>query len=211
MSAVATWICPSCGGTAKHYNTATGHFVCSSCGTEIISPEEERKKIHYLNTVQKAKDNLRVGNWDTSKQLVYPLLNDYPCDKTLYLILMAAITKGYEDYLFDSTLAQKQEAANVWNKLSRLDSINATMIDYARKKDLIAQSRWEALKKKVLLLIAGVVFAILLAVAISSALSTLVMLAIMVVLGRTIYQLNPISTFKAKYEYDKRTHENPFE
>ena len=33
---------------------------------------------------RRAKDNLRVGNWDISKQLVYPLLNDYPCGKTLY-------------------------------------------------------------------------------------------------------------------------------
>lgn len=131
------WRCPQCGCNSYHYSHTRGNKVCDQCGHVIMSTQQMEENIAYDRNIALAKEHLRVGNWDDCIRLVKPLCAKRPADKQLYLILLASITKGYEDFLFCDTNRRK-EACEYWRKLINLRCVNGAMKEYAlrrRKKE----------------------------------------------------------------------------
>ena len=206
------WRCSVCGCSTNHYSSERRRLVCDSCGNEIVSAEDERRQLHYLQTVDKAKDNLRVGNWDTAKNLIYPLLNDYTCDKALYLILLAAVTKGYSDYMLgDANKSRRAEAATLWDKLSRLNGVNSAMVEYANSRATVIASIWEKAKNRILLAVFLVILGIVIASAFYIALPTIIMLAFAILLVKKAIDLEVGDVFTEMRKRKKNHSGNPFE
>ena len=206
------WRCSACGCSTYHYSSEIRRFICDSCGHEILSDEDERRQFHYLQTVDKAKDNLRVGNWDTAKNLIYPLLNDHTCDKALYLILLASVTKGYSDYLLgDANKARREEAATLWDKLRRLNGVNSAMIEYANRRGTVIASTWEKAKNRILLAGFLVILGIVIASAFYVALPTIILLAFAVLLVKKAIDLDAGNVFTEMRKRKKNIGGNPFE
>ncbi len=206
------WRCSACGCTTYHYSSERRRLVCDSCGHEIISAEDEHRQLHYLQTVDKAKDNLRVGNWDTAKNLIYPLLNDHTCDKALYLILLASVTKGYNDYLLgDANRARRDEAASLWDKLSRLNGVNSAMIEYSSRRAAVIASTWNKANNRILLAVFLVILGIVIASAFYVALPTIILLGFAILLVKKAIDLEAGAVFTEMRRMKNNTNGNPFE
>lgn len=155
------WRCPVCGGTFKHIDLNSGLYKCDSCGTEVTSAEDEKKRLYYAQTMKLAKDNMKVGNWDKAKQLAYGLMKDYPSDAALYLIAMAAVTKGYTDVLVNnSTTAQRNEAAWCWDKLEALNAVNSVMVEYRERRREALKIENKRVKRLITCLVIAAIFAV---------------------------------------------------
>jgi len=128
-----SWMCPQCGGTTNHFSRARSALVCDTCGQVVQTEAERREDINYERTLSLARQHLQVGNWDEAKRLIKPFCSTRPTDKQLYLMLLMATTKGYSDLLVNND-AQRKEAAEYWDKLSRLGCINNTMKNYMRRR-----------------------------------------------------------------------------
>ena len=129
----ATWICTVCGCNENRIHKTKGCLVCSSCGTEVRTEAERQEELNYQRNMVLAKNHLRVGNWDEAKRIVKPYANSRPSDKQVYLYLLVATTKCFEDYLIDNSAAN-QEAEMYWDKLRRLGCVNSAMINYAERR-----------------------------------------------------------------------------
>lgn len=126
------WACPICGCSSKHYSPQYIRDVCDQCGRPVQDAAADQRRQSLDRTIAHAKDHLRVGNWDTCISLVEPLCSQAPADDRLYLILLAATTKGYTDYLLaDSQSAAKSKAFTYWEKLYSLRVVNGVMQRYA--------------------------------------------------------------------------------
>lgn len=205
---MAAWVCQVCGGTFKHVDE-NGRYKCDSCGTEVVTPEDEQKCLHYAQTVKLAKDNLMVGNWDTAKQLVYRLMKDYPSDSTLYLIAMAAVTKGYTDVLVNnSTEAQRKEAAWCWDKLEALNAVNSVMVEYRQRKRETEKIEIKRLKRLSVWLVIAAVFAALIFP------EAIVLFIVGILIHNSINKgtdkVLTVARVKGKCGLNNQSHSNPF-
>jgi len=130
-------ICPRCGGSDYHFDRNAGVFICRSCGSRFLSAAEREADDEFERNKALARAHLEVGNWYDAKKLILPYCSSRPADKELYLMLLLAVTKGYDDLLINDHPAVR-EAAEYWDKLSRLHSVNAVMRAYAlKRKDYI--------------------------------------------------------------------------
>lgn len=125
------WTCPYCGCGTNHYSAQRLAFVCDACGMPLRDERADQDRMAYDRTLALARENLTVGNWETSISLISPLCSQRPSDPQLYLILLAATTKNYTDFLIGNTAAQKQ-AAIYWDKLAALHCVNNAMARYAQ-------------------------------------------------------------------------------
>ena len=127
------WTCPYCGCGTNHYSAQRLAFVCDACGMPLRDERADQDRMAYDRTLALARENLTVGNWETSISLISPLCSQRPSDPQLYLILLAATTKNYTDFLIGNTAAQKQ-AAIYWDKLAALHCVNNAMVQYAQQR-----------------------------------------------------------------------------
>ena len=126
------WKCRMCGSRAYQFNPRSMRLACSECRSPISTAEEMKAKVQLEKTLAFAKQHLHVGNYSECRNLVLPLLDQYPADKRVYLMLLACSTKGYTDlHITDDEI--RCEAAEYWDKLERLRCVNNAMIDYARR------------------------------------------------------------------------------
>lgn len=131
-------MCPQCGCKEYHYSPSRGAMVCNQCGNSLQSDIQMEEDMNYDQAVRLATAHLRVENWEQTKQLIRPLCTNRPTDKKLYLILLAATTNNYENFLFDDD-ARRKEAYGYWEKLSRLHCVNRTMREYACRRAEVAE------------------------------------------------------------------------
>lgn len=127
------WTCPQCGGNSYHFSSSRGCMVCDTCGTEMWSEAERNEDLNYQKNMALARQHLKVGNWNEAKRLVLPYANSRPTDKQVYLILLAAVTKCYDDFLIEDPNA-RTEAAQYWEKLERLGCVNSAMVRYSQRR-----------------------------------------------------------------------------
>ena len=139
------WHCPICGCTGRHYNESRMTIVCDQCGHSSDDETSAEERRSFDRAVAFAKEHLRVGNWTECKNLIQPFCYQNPNNAKLYLILLAAETKGYTDYIMEDNDSRRR-ARDYWDKLERLRSVNTVMRDYAieanaRKKARIRGKR----------------------------------------------------------------------
>ena len=153
----ATWICSKCGGNSNHFSTSKSALVCDSCGTEIRTDTERQEELNYQRNMALAKNHLKVGNWEDAKRIVKPYENSRPADKRVYLYLLVATTKCFEDFLLDNP-STSQEVDVYWDKLRRLGCINSAMVNYFdRRAAKLREIKEEYTIKKVLLIVISIV------------------------------------------------------
>lgn len=129
---VEHWTCPVCGCSSKHYSSRYMRDACDQCGHPVRDPAADLQRQSIDRTIALAKDHLRVGNWESCIYLIEPLCTKAPADDRLYLILLAAATKGYTDYLLtDAQSAMRSKAFAYWEKLYSLHVVNGVMQRYA--------------------------------------------------------------------------------
>jgi len=128
-----TWVCSVCGCNSNHVSRTKGCLVCDSCGTEVRSEAEKQEELNYQRNMVLAKNHLKVGNWEEAKRIVKPYANSRPSDKQVYLYLLVATTKCFEDFLLDNPAAN-EEAEIYWDKLRRLGCVNSAMIKYSQRR-----------------------------------------------------------------------------
>lgn len=124
------WVCPRCGCNSNHFSSSKCSLVCDSCGTEVKTEVERQEELNFQRNMALAKNHLKVGNWDEAKQIVKQYERSRPADKQVYLYLLVATTKCFEDYLIEDSVAC-QEAEVYWDKLTRLGCVNSAMRNYA--------------------------------------------------------------------------------
>lgn len=128
-----TWICPQCGGNSYHFSSSRCCLICDTCGTKVQSEAERSAELNFQKNIALARQHLRVGNWDEAKKLAKEYENSRPTEKQIYLILLAAVTKCYEDLLINDSEA-RSEALTYWKKLERLGCVNSAMISYSQRR-----------------------------------------------------------------------------
>lgn len=204
------WSCPSCGCTSSHYNSTRMAMVCDQCGRAVSDPQREAQRQQYDRTVKHATEHLRVGNWDESRAAILPLCSLYPSNAKLYLILLAALTHGYTDFLLNDPF-RCREAAEYWSKLENLHSVNQTMRNYAvrRKQEQLSQ----LIKTRNIAV--AVLIALSLSLMISAAagvawLSVCVLLTGGIILWHLLSQTRLIQVAKAIRSINTSTCTNPF-
>lgn len=125
--------CPHCGGTTNHFSRSRNALICDTCGSIVQTDAERAADVTFERNMALARQHLQVGNWDEAKRLIKPYCSSRPADKQLYLMLLMTVTKGYSDYLISND-TNRREAYDYWDKLTRLNCINETMRNYARKR-----------------------------------------------------------------------------
>lgn len=146
-----SWICPVCGGNSQHFNSNRCCIVCDTCGTEVRSDAQRNEDISFQQNMALARQHLQVGNWDEVKRIVKPYTRTRPAEKQVYLYLLAATTKCFEDYLLDNPAADA-EAAEYWDKLVRLGCVNSAMRSYLERRAEKVRARNFDFKDKCLIL-----------------------------------------------------------
>lgn len=201
------WICPRCGCRTQHFSASREQYICDACGFAVLSEIDKRKQEQYTRAIIQAKKHLQVGNWDSCSSIIRPMLNEYPTDSLLYLMLLASLTKGYDDYLFDGDANKRTEAAAVWDKLTRLNSVNQAMRRYADSRLVARQNRLNSRVTTAGILTAGIVVGLL----VSGALSSGLMLLIVSVCGFfAVKRIGKMKPFSALKELSRKNDPNPF-
>lgn len=155
------WVCPRCGCNSNHFSSSRCSLVCDSCGTEVKTEVERQEELDFQRKMALAKNHLRVGNWDEAKRIVKPYEHSRPADKQVYLYLLVATTKCFEDYLIEDSAAF-QEAEIYWDKLTRLGCVNSAMRNYADDRAAkLKLLREEFVTKKTLLITISMVLSFL--------------------------------------------------
>lgn len=150
------WVCPRCGCNSNHFSSSRCSLVCDSCGTEVKTEVERQEELDFQRKMALAKNHLRVGNWDEAKRIVKPYEHSRPADKQVYLYLLVATTKCFEDYLIEDTAA-RQEAEIYWDKLTRLGCVNSAMKDYVYERERkIKLLKDEFNEKKILIIVVDI-------------------------------------------------------
>lgn len=167
-----------------------------------------QKREHYARAVIQAKKNLKVGNWDACSSIIKPLVNEYPTDSLLYLILLASLTRGYEDYLLDRDDNRRTEAAVTWDKLERLNSVNQIMQRYAESRKRARHTMLSSRVSNAAFMIAGAIIGFLISMSLSSALAFVIVFVCAVLAARRIIKRDkPFSALKELYRH---ADSNPF-
>lgn len=157
----ATWICSVCGCTTNHFSSSKGSLVCDACGTEVRSEAERQDELNYQKNMALAKSHLKVGDWEDAKRIVKPYEKSRPADKQVYLYLLVATTKCFEDYLLDNPAASK-EAEIYWEKLQRLRAVNPAMREYLyRREAKLKEMNGKVSEKKMVLMLICIVLTII--------------------------------------------------
>ena len=155
------WVCPRCGCNSNHFSSSKCSLVCDSCGTEVKTEVERQEELNFQRNMALARNHLKVGNWNEAKQIVKQYKQSRPADKQVYLYLLVATTKCFEDYLIDDSAAC-QEAEEYWDKLTRLGCVNSAMRNYADGRAAkIKLMKEEFGAKKILLITISIVLTIL--------------------------------------------------
>jgi ribosomal protein L37E/tetrahydromethanopterin S-methyltransferase subunit F len=203
----SNWICPRCGCRTQHFSVSREKYICDACGFTVQSENDRRKQEQYTRAIVQAKKHLQVGNWDSCSSIIMPMLNEYPTDSLLYLMLLASLTKGYDDYLLDDDVNRRVEASAVWDKLERLNSVNMAMRRYANSR-LVA--RHDMLNTRVStagILAAGIIVGFL----VSGALSSGLLLMVVSVCGFfAVKRISKMKPFSALRELSQKHDSNPF-
>lgn len=178
-----TWICPRCGCNSNHFSSSKCSLVCDSCGTEVKTEAERQEELNYQRNMALAKNHLKVGNWEEAKKIVRPYEHSRPADIQVYLFLLVATTKCFEDYLINDPVASK-EAEMYWDKLSRLGCVNAAMVNYSERRAAKLKSvNDEFIAKKSLLITIDVVLSILTVSMMACGVGISVLLIILTIVG----------------------------
>lgn len=143
----SSWICPRCGGNTSHFSSARSCLVCDMCGTEVRTDAERNADIEFQRNMVLAKRHLKVGNWEEAKRIVKPYESTKPDEKQVYLYLLVAVTKCFEDLLIDNQ-AKNAEAIEYWDKLKRLGCINTAMLNYSKRREEKIRAMREELNAK---------------------------------------------------------------
>lgn len=155
------WVCPRCGCNSNHFSSSKCSLVCDSCGTEVKTEVERQEELNFQRNMALARNHLKVGNWNEAKQIVKQYEHSRPADKQVYLYLLVATTKCFEDYLIDDSAAC-QEAEEYWDKLTRLGCVNSAMRNYADGRAAkLKLMREEFIARKSLLITISTVLTIL--------------------------------------------------
>lgn len=125
-------ICNRCGCSSFHYNRSRMRMECDSCGTPVYDEQQERQLMEYDRAYSQAMRHLTVGNWEHAINLLKPFLSQYPTEKKLHLAILRAATMDFRDIRMANS--NRVLAREAWNKLVRLNGINAQMIRYSRKR-----------------------------------------------------------------------------
>lgn len=156
-----TWVCPRCGCNTNHFSSSKCSLVCDACGTEVRTEAEMQEELNFQRNMALAKNHLKVGNWDEAKRIVKPYEHSRPADKQIYLYLLVATTKCFEDYLLEDSV-ECQEAEIYWNKLTRLGCVNSAMRNYAEGRAAkLKMMKDEFIAKKALFIAISMLFTVL--------------------------------------------------
>ena len=159
------WHCPVCGCPGRHYNETRMTIVCDQCGHSADDETSAESRRSFDRAVAFAKEHLRVGNFTECKNLIKPFCYDNPNNAKLYLLLLAAETKGYSDYFMDDDNS-RHAARDYWDKLERLRSVNTVMRDYAREANAKKIARIRGKRTALFLLFPLVFIAVMLSISV---------------------------------------------
>lgn len=141
------WTCPRCGGRIYQYDGMRIQNRCRSCGYRVD------------DTLARAGDHLRAGNWNQAVSLLLSLTREQPADVRLHQLILRAATKEFRDYeMNDSDL--RTAASDAWNRLIRLNGLTGEMLCYSRACYENRMEKLTAIRNKFLrrILIASVLF-----------------------------------------------------
>ena len=126
----------------------------------------------------------------------------------MYLLLLASLTKGYDDYLLDGDTNRSAEAASVWDKLERLNSVNQTMRRYAEAREKLRRDRLSSRVSTAAILAAGIIVGLLVSGALASWFAAMIVAVCGFFAARRI--VKHIKPFTAMRELSKGDDSNPF-
>lgn len=203
-------MCSRCGCSSFHYSSREVRIICDQCGHPFYDPILDHQQQTYDRNLKLAREHLRVGNWDDSKNLVKPLCHHNPSDPQLYLILLASITQGYNNYLCDNIQEQK-EAAVYWDKLVSLRSVNSVMRAYAQKRKAETIAKLMNKRDVIYALLFGIAVTLIFSAILTSIFSRILSFSISCfILWRLISFHNPLKVIQELKRQRSSPNDNPF-
>ncbi len=142
-------ICNRCGCSSFHYNRSRMRMECDSCGTPVYDAQQDQQLMQFDRTYFQAMSHLAAGNWNQTIGILKPLLTQHPTEKKLYIAILRAATKDYQDISMDNT-ADRSSASDAWDKLIRLNGETGEMIRYSRQRYEKHREELEMQKNKIL-------------------------------------------------------------
>ena len=107
--------------------------VCEDCGAPAFDEYEEQQVIQFEREYAQAEGHISAGNWDRAIQLLSPLLDRQPNNKTLYQATFRAATQDFKDTLMEND-SRRAAASAAWDALARLNGITNEMASYSRSR-----------------------------------------------------------------------------
>lgn len=180
-------------------------FVCGQCGRPVDDLVEGSERMYYDRTFALARNHLKVGYYQKCIDLITPLIEKYPADPRIHLILMASYTNGYTD-LEMADGSRRKAAAECYDRLRRLRCSNKALTEYVRRRKALclAEMKRQGNKAAGYWIAAGVAF--LVALAVSGWLRTLGALVVTIFLVSRGCDNNT----KSKQAYGWTGKKNPF-
>ncbi len=207
-----TWVCSRCGCQSYHYNRQRIQNVCDDCGLPIADQQREQQMMQYDRAYDNALQHLRAGNWTQTITQLQTLINQYPADAKLYKTLFQAATKDYSDYDMQDAY-MRTNASTAWDKCARLSSIDSSMINYCRNKDMKYRQEVQAQSHRIIIWIFTSGLSIVLVALFSQANLDIYAFFLVITAGISLYKLhnlNPISSLRKQLEKPADLKENPF-
>ena len=124
-------ICNRCGCSNFHYNRSRMRMECDMCGHPIDDTGQEQQLMQFDRTYSQAMMHLTAGNWEQTINLLKPLKEQHPTEKKIYLAILRAATKDFNDISMDNQ-STRAIASDAWDKLLRLNGVTNEMIRYSR-------------------------------------------------------------------------------
>lgn len=125
--------CRRCGCGSFHYNRARMRMECDSCAAPLGDDQQDQRQMRCDRTYAQALRHLSVGNWKQAMTLLWPLMEEQPGEKRLYLAVLRAATKDFQDVSMENA-SDRATASDVWNKLVRLRAVTPEMLRYAGRR-----------------------------------------------------------------------------
>ena len=135
--------CPNCGGDKIIFEN--GHFKCAFCDAVFVDKTSDKATFKYTAQVYQAKEHLKVGNFERAYEISYKLSDLHPTDPSPYAIMLLSITSKLTVYKLPED--KRNEAADIWCKMERLNAIAQPMAVYAEN---MFQKKMNMVKEKVI-------------------------------------------------------------
>jgi len=129
------------------------NIVCNMCNRPINQLEILQSQQEYQRNIRKATDYIQTNNNEAAKQILRPLLNQYPKKVEIYQLMLLCLTENGKNLLVNTPAAVLDECAGYWTVLQSLPGgIDSKLRLYEAKRVAAMMDKLKEIKTKITIL-----------------------------------------------------------